>query len=162
MFRWKTVAGMDMVLNGLGYGAGMMLMGWFTTNTGFSMKIAFMSLIAFLTVAAGLPLSQVFQYEADKKNAKTFIVRFGVRKSFRISLLMFVLVLFLLNIFSFAYLTLVFNVVVSALALCSIFLVMYWYRQLGKADNFRWINIMFLAYAVCWMTFGLMIVFHNT
>ena len=95
-FRFKTKYGLDLVINGIGFGSLNVLGGWLCTTSEINFKIILFSIIAFFIVSTGHPLTQIFQYEDDKKKeGKTFVAIFGPKKSLLMSLIFLIITLIL-------------------------------------------------------------------
>ena len=87
--RLKVKFGMDLVINALGYGGLTVLAGAACASENFSRQTLYFAAIMSLVVAAGHPLTQLFQYDSDRSRGDTtFTVLVGVDSAFRISLVL--------------------------------------------------------------------------
>ena len=150
-FRFKTKYGLDMVINGVGYGSLSILGGWLCTTIEINFKIIFLSIIYFFLVATGLPLTQIFQYDDDKKkDGKTFVVIFGPKKSLLISLILLIFSLIIFNVFLIIYYNILFNIVISIALLPGFFFLHSWFKNPMKINNNKLFgNPNFGAIGVC-------------
>lgn len=143
-FRFKTKYGLDLVINGVGYGSLSILGGWLCTTSEINFKIIFLSIIAFFIVSTGHPLTQIFQYEDDKKKGdKTFVVIFGPKKSLLVSVILLLIGLILFNVFSAIYFNFLFNIVISVVGLAGAFCIYSWSKNLRRVNN---VNLLGAAY----------------
>lgn len=137
-FRFKTKHGLDLVLNGIGYGSLNVLGGWLCTTSEINFKIILLSFIAFFIVSAGHPLTQVFQYDDDKKKkGKTFVAIFGPKKSLLMSFIFLFFSFILFNVFLAIYSNFFSNIVMSVFILAGIFCIYIWYKNLGTVKNVK-------------------------
>jgi 4-hydroxybenzoate polyprenyltransferase len=135
-FRLKTKNGLDLVINGVGYGSLSILGGWLCVTSEINFKIIFLSIIAFFLISTGLPLTQIFQYDDDKKkDGKTFVVIFGPKKSLLISLILLFITLILFNVFFVIYFNFLFNIVISMALLPGFFFIYSWFKNLMNINN---------------------------
>jgi lycopene elongase/hydratase (dihydrobisanhydrobacterioruberin-forming) len=81
-FRWKAVAGLDLVINAWGFGTFTPLAGWAITGQPLSFW-AVLTLLAFCPLFAALyPLTQLYQYEEDRaRGDRTLALVLGMRRS---------------------------------------------------------------------------------
>jgi lycopene elongase/hydratase (dihydrobisanhydrobacterioruberin-forming) len=81
-FRWKAVAGLDLVINAIGFGTLTPLAGWAVTGYPLSLW-AVLTLLAFCPLFAALyPLTQLYQYEEDRaRGDRTLALVLGMRRS---------------------------------------------------------------------------------
>src|SRR5690606_18559596 len=91
-FRWKAVAGLDLVINALGFGLLTALSGWTLSAvplTGWSWFV----LGAFAPLFAALyPLTQLYQFEEDQRRGdRTLALVMGMGRSLRFAIAMVVL-----------------------------------------------------------------------
>ena len=137
-FRFKTKYGLDLVINGVGYGSLNILGGWLCTTSEINFKILLLSIIAFFIVSAGHPLTQVFQYEDDKKkDGKTFVAIFGPKKSLLVCLIFLLITFILFNVFLAIYFNFLSNIVMSVLILAGIVCIYFWYKNLETVNNVK-------------------------
>jgi 4-hydroxybenzoate polyprenyltransferase len=135
-FRFKTKHGFDLVINGVGYGSLNILGGWLCATSEINFKIIFLSIIAFFLVSTGHPLTQLFQYDDDKKkDGKTFVVIFGQKKSLLISLFLILITLILFNAFSAIYFNFLYNIVISVVLLAGAIFIYFWSKNIIKVNN---------------------------
>jgi 4-hydroxybenzoate polyprenyltransferase len=137
-FRFKTKFGLDLVINGLGYGTLNVLGGWFCSTSEITLKIILFSIIVFFIVSTGHPLTQIFQYNEDnKKDSKTFVAIFGPKKSLLISLLFLIITLILCNGFLLLYYSLLSNFIISFILFIGIGCIYVWYRNFGTEKDIK-------------------------
>lgn len=81
-FRWKAVAGLDLVINAIGFGALTPLAGWAVTARPIPPG-ALVVLLGFAPLFAALyPLTQLYQYEEDRaRGDRTLALVLGMRRS---------------------------------------------------------------------------------
>jgi lycopene elongase/hydratase (dihydrobisanhydrobacterioruberin-forming) len=81
-FRWKAVAGLDLVINAIGFGTLTPLAGWAITGRPLPLW-AVLALIAFCPLFAALyPLTQLYQYDEDRaRGDRTLALVLGMRRS---------------------------------------------------------------------------------
>jgi len=81
-FRWKAVAGLDLVINAIGFGTLTPLAGWAVTGYPLSLW-AVLTLLAFCPLFAALyPLTQLYQYDEDRaRGDRTLALVLGMRRS---------------------------------------------------------------------------------
>ena len=165
-FRFKTKHGLDLVWNGIGYGSLNVLGGWLCTNSEINFKIILLSIIAFFIISSGHPITQVFQYEEDKKKkGKTFVAIFGPKKSLLISLIFVLITLFLLNVFLALYYNVLSNIVMSVFIFIGVIGLYSWYKNIGTANKLKIIGnqttpyISYLAVVIACTIFIVLILF---
>jgi len=130
-FRLKTKYGMDLLINMVGYGLMTPLAGWFLSGNHLNIKFVFAGLIGVFFMGAVVPLTQIFQYEREKRSGETgFTVLVGVPIALFTSIVLFSAGNFVAMFFILAY-DLPF---LLFLAYCAIALVMYchlhhWFRH---------------------------------
>ncbi len=88
-FRWKAIAGLDLLINAVGFGTLTALAGWTLAAVPIPGWAAFV-LLGFLPLFAALyPLTQLYQFEEDRaRGDRTLALALGVRGSLRFSLAM--------------------------------------------------------------------------
>lgn len=81
-FRWKAVAGLDLVINAWGFGTLTPLAGWAITGQPVPLWAA-LALLAFCPLFAALyPLTQLYQYDEDRaRGDRTLALVLGMRRS---------------------------------------------------------------------------------
>jgi lycopene elongase/hydratase (dihydrobisanhydrobacterioruberin-forming) len=81
-FRWKAVAGLDLLINAWGFGTLTPLAGWAITGRPLE-PWAVLTLLAFCPLFASLyPLTQLYQYEEDRaRGDRTLALVLGMRNS---------------------------------------------------------------------------------
>lgn len=85
--RLKARAGLDLLVNCLGYGAGTFLAGWAATGRPWSSSLAWASLGLGFLFGALYPLTQIYQIDADaRQGIRTLAVRLGRRLTLRLAL----------------------------------------------------------------------------
>ena len=137
-FKLKTKHGLDLIINGLGYGSLTVLGGWLCSTTEINSKIILFSVIAFFIVIAGHPITQIFQYKEDvKKEGKTFVAIFGPKTSLLISIIFLIVTLILSNIFLILYYSFFSSIVMSILILMAIGILYFWYKNFDIAKNIK-------------------------
>jgi len=91
-FRWKAVAGLDLLINAVGFGTLTALAGW--TLSGVAPPgWAWAVLLAFGPLFAGLyPLTQLYQFDEDRRRGdRTLALVIGMRRSLLFAIGMIVL-----------------------------------------------------------------------
>lgn len=160
-FRFKTKYGLDLVINGVGYGSLSILGGWLCTNSEINFKIIFLSILAFFIVSTGHPLTQIFQYEDDKKkDENTFVVIFGPKKSLLMSLIFLLITLILSNVFFAIYFNFLFNIVISAILLPGTFFLYYWSKNLRIVNNANFLGAAYIGEVIGCVVFSVLILFN--
>jgi lycopene elongase/hydratase (dihydrobisanhydrobacterioruberin-forming) len=86
-FRWKAVAGLDLVINAWGFGTLTPLAGWAITGQPLTLW-AMLTLLAFCPLFAALyPLTQLYQYEEDRaRGDRTLALVLGMRRSLQFAI----------------------------------------------------------------------------
>jgi 4-hydroxybenzoate polyprenyltransferase len=81
-FRWKAIAGLDLVINAVGFGTLTPLAGWAITGRPLPLW-ALLVLLAFCPLFASLyPLTQLYQYDEDRaRGDRTLALVLGMRTS---------------------------------------------------------------------------------
>jgi lycopene elongase/hydratase (dihydrobisanhydrobacterioruberin-forming) len=97
-FRWKAVAGLDLLINALGFGVLTALAGWTLSGVavpGWALSV----LIAFGPLFAALyPLTQLYQFEEDyRRGDRTLALAMGMRNSLVFAIAMTVVAFLLLG-----------------------------------------------------------------
>jgi len=135
--RLKTKYGIDLLINGFGYGSLTLLAGWLTSTEVINITAIAATVVAFFFIAAGLPLTQVFQYEQDKKKGdKTFTVRLGIKKSLLSSFILFLIGLILLILSAVMGYFELFPVLITSLVLIyTLFFIFKWYKNYKNLDH---------------------------
>jgi 4-hydroxybenzoate polyprenyltransferase len=87
-FRWKAVAGLDLVINAWGFGTLTPLAGWAITGQPVP-AWAVLTLLAFCPLFTSLyPLTQLYQYEEDRaRGDRTLALVLGMRRSLQLAIL---------------------------------------------------------------------------
>lgn len=96
-FRWKAVAGLDLVINALGFGTLTAFAGW--TLAGVALQPwAVAVLVGFCPLFAALyPLTQLYQYDEDRRRGdRTLALVLGMRRSLLFAVVMVLLAFALL------------------------------------------------------------------
>ncbi|MEW6096596.1 MAG: prenyltransferase [bacterium] len=79
--RLKAVPGFDLLINSLGYGAFTLYGGWAVVNKELNATIIIILSSFFLLFAGLYPLTQIYQYEEDKRHGdRTFTVLLGEKR----------------------------------------------------------------------------------
>lgn len=88
-FRWKAVAGLDLMINALGFGALTALAGWTLTEIS-PPTWALTILLAFAPLfAAFYPLTQFYQFDDDRERGdRTLALALGMKRSLLFSIFM--------------------------------------------------------------------------
>jgi lycopene elongase/hydratase (dihydrobisanhydrobacterioruberin-forming) len=91
-FRWKAVAGLDLLINAWGFGTLTPLAGWAITGRPLE-PWAVLTLLAFCPLFASLyPLTQLYQYDEDRaRGDRTLALVLGMRRSLVFAIAMAVL-----------------------------------------------------------------------
>jgi lycopene elongase/hydratase (dihydrobisanhydrobacterioruberin-forming) len=86
-FRWKAVAGLDLVINAWGFGTLTPLAGWAITGEPVLLWAA-LTLLAFCPLFASLyPLTQLYQYDEDRaRGDRTLALVLGMRRSLQFAI----------------------------------------------------------------------------
>jgi lycopene elongase/hydratase (dihydrobisanhydrobacterioruberin-forming) len=97
-FRWKAVAGLDLLINAWGFGTLTPLAGWAITGMPLE-PWAVLTLLAFCPLFASLyPLTQLYQYDEDRaRGDRTLALVLGMRRSIAFAIAMALLCFALLG-----------------------------------------------------------------
>ncbi len=98
-FRWKAVAGLDLIINALGFGVFTALAGWTLSGVAVS-TWSLLTLAAFGPLFAALyPLTQLYQFEEDRRRGdRTLALVLGMERSLRFAAAMVVLAFVILTL----------------------------------------------------------------
>jgi len=84
--RLKSIPGLDVLTNALGYGVLVFYSGWAITNKPLNFEFIILLLAIFFLAAGAYPLTQIYQYEEDKKRGdKTTTIFLGKKRTLLLS-----------------------------------------------------------------------------
>jgi 4-hydroxybenzoate polyprenyltransferase len=151
--RIKSKPGFDLIVNALGYGSLTFAAGWFTASTLITQKLILLQLIAFLCIATGYPLTQIFHYEEDKRRGDmTFVSVAGPRTALIFSMA-FMFMAFMLFIIAYiiGYFT-EFTIIVALPVAYTLYRLRRWYMNFYSLDQERELYVMYSLGVVTGLT----------
>lgn len=151
--RIKSKPGFDLIVNALGYGSLTFAAGWFTVSAFITQKLILLQLIAFLCIATGYPLTQIFHYKEDKRRGDmTFVSIVGPRTSLILSMaFMFMAFMLFFTAYFIGYFTRL-TIIVALPVAYILYRLRRWYIYFHSLDPEKELYVMYALVVVTGLT----------
>jgi len=134
--RLRNVAGIDLLINSIGYGFLTPLAGYMIIETTLTPTVFITLIILACVVASGFPLTQIYQYEEDKrKGNKLITVLLGKKKAIVLSMILGNLTFIGIMILIITGILPKLLLALSIVYIISVIWIIRWYRNYKTVDE---------------------------